>query len=94
MFIKKMYNLRSGIIHGEGFRSTEINGVKYEIDECLEKIIELTRESILQLLKLSISYSGNNKISKICDDIDSAMINKFSKVFPYNFLPIISIINS
>jgi hypothetical protein len=76
LFIKKMYNLRSGIIHGEGFRSTEINGVKYEIDECLEKIIELTRESILQLLKLSISYSGNNKISKICDDIDSAMINK------------------
>ena len=76
LFIKKMYNLRSGIIHGEGFRSTEINGVKYEIEDCLEKIIRLTRESILQFLKLSIIYTGNNKISKICDYIDLAMINK------------------
>lgn len=76
LFTKKVYNLRSGIIHGEGLRSTEINGKKYSFDEILVQLVDLTRKSILNYLKLVNHYSGNRKMAKICDDIDAALINK------------------
>ena len=76
LFTKKIYNLRSGIVHGEELRNTEINGQKYTLDEILEKLVNLTRKSILIYLKLVNNYSGNNKIDKICEDIDKALINK------------------
>lgn len=75
-FTKKVYNIRSGIVHGEGLRSNEINGKKYTLDEILTKLIELNRESILTFLKLVNFYSGKNKIDQICDDIDKALINR------------------
>ena len=86
MFIKKVYHLRSGIVHGEGLRNTEINGIKYTLDEILEKLVDLTRQTILIYLKLVGNYSGNNKINKICDDIDRALMNKsFLKEFQTKF---------
>mgnify|MGYP006928204927 CR=1 FL=1 len=86
VFIKKVYNLRSGIVHGDGLRNTEINGKKYTLDEILEKLVDLTRQTILIYLKLVGNYSGNNKINKICDDIDRALINKsFLKEFQLKF---------
>jgi hypothetical protein len=82
IFVKKVYNLRSGIVHGDGLRNTEINGKKFTLDEILEKLIDLTRKAILIYIKLVRNYSGNNKIHKICDDIDRALINKsFLKEF-------------
>ena len=85
-FIKKTYNLRSGIVHGDGLRNTEINGKKYTLDEILEKLVDLTRQAILIYLKLVTHYSGNNKINNICDDIDRALINKsFLKEFQSKF---------
>jgi len=86
IFIKKVYNLRSGIVHGDGLRSTEINGKKYTLDEILVKLVDLTRQSLLTYLKLVTHYSGNNKINKICDDLDRALINKtFLKKFQTKF---------
>jgi len=67
-FTKKMYSLRSGIVHGS----------KENImpDESLEKIIKLVRKSIHLYLKLANSYSGGGKITTICDDIDAGLVNK------------------
>ena len=87
VFVKKVYNLRSGIVHGDGLRNTEINGKKYTLNEILEKLVDLTRQAILIYLKLVKNYSGNNKIHKICDDIDRALINKsFLKEFQLKFI--------
>jgi len=76
LFTKKVYNLRSGIIHGEDLRSTEINGKTYTLEEILNKLVDLTRELILVYLKLVNKYSGKKKNEKICEDIDKALINK------------------
>jgi hypothetical protein len=76
LFMRKMYNLRSGIVHGEGIRNTEINGKKYEMDDIRQKIIKLVRESILCYLKLVRKYSGSKKVEKICNDIDLALLDK------------------
>jgi len=81
LFTKKMYGLRSGIVHGEGMRNTEINGKKYTIDESIEKIVKLVRMSIYLFLRLASNYSGGGKIEKICDDIDKALINKKNQRF-------------
>ena len=86
IFIKKVYNLRSGIIHGDSLRSTEINGKKYTLDEILIKLVDLTRKAILIYLKLVNHYSGNNKINNICNDLDRGLINKtFLKKFQSKF---------
>ena len=76
LFIKKVYNIRSGIVHGDGIRNTEINGKKYSLDDIILKLVDLARESLLIYLKLANQYSGNNKVEKICDEIDMALINK------------------
>jgi hypothetical protein len=76
LFMKKMYNLRSGVVHGDGIRNTEINGKKYEIEDIREKIISLVRESIRKYLILSRKFSGNKKVEKICDEIDLALLDK------------------
>jgi len=67
-FTKKMYSLRSGIVHGSKENIMH--------DESLEKIIKLVRKSIHLYLKLANSYSGGGKITTICDDIDAALVNK------------------
>ncbi len=76
LFVKKVYNIRSGIVHGDGIRNTEINGKQYSLDDIILKLVDLARESILIYLKLANQYSGNNKVEKICDDLDRALINK------------------
>tara|TARA_Y100000590_G_C15742527_1_gene1020790 strand:- start:1848 stop:3188 length:1341 start_codon:yes stop_codon:yes gene_type:complete len=76
LFMKKMYNLRSGVVHGDGIRNTEINGKKYEIDDIRDKIISLVRESLRRYLVLSSKFSGNKKVEKICDEIDLALLDK------------------
>ena len=75
-FLKEGYNLRSGLVHGEGNREFVINGKKLSLDKICEKLEELTRESIKIYLKLIRSYSGNRKNKKIIDDIDSSLINR------------------
>ncbi len=85
-FTKKVYNMRSGIVHGEGLRSTEINGKMYTLDEIIEKLIQMNRQSILIFIKLANHYNENNKIDKISDDIDKALINRnFLKEFRTKF---------
>lgn len=76
LFAKKAYNVRSGIVHGEDLRSTEINGKTYTLEEILNKLVNLTRELILIYLKLVNKYSGKKKNEKICEDIDKALMNK------------------
>jgi hypothetical protein len=86
VFTKKVYSLRSGIVHGEGLRPTEINGKNYTLNEIVDKLVDLTQKSILVYLKLVTQYSGKNKIDKICDDIDRSLINKiFFKEFQSKF---------
>jgi len=46
------------------------------LDDIILKLVDLARESILIYLKLANQYSGNNKVEKICDEIDMALINK------------------
>lgn len=75
-FIKKVYNLRSGIVHGEGLRTTEIDGKKYSLDEIIQKLIELNRKSLLVYIRLVNRYTETNKIDKISDDIDKSLINR------------------
>ena len=75
-FTKKVYNMRSGIVHGEGLRSTEINGKTYTLDEIIQKLVQLNRQSILVFIKLVTHYDENNKIDKISDDIDKSLINR------------------
>lgn len=75
-FIKKVYSLRSGIVHGDELRSTEINGKQYEIDEIIDKLITLTQKSIIMYSKLIHHYDGKKKIEKIYDDIDIGLINR------------------
>lgn len=75
-FSKKVYNMRSGIVHGEGLRSNEINGKKYTLDEIIQKLVSLNRQSIMIFMKLVNRYSENNKNEKICEDIDKALINR------------------
>jgi|APSaa5957512535_1039671.scaffolds.fasta_scaffold10290_3 hypothetical protein len=75
-FIKKVYNMRSGIVHGEGLRSNEINGKIYTLDEIIEKLIQMNRHSIMIFMKLVNHYNENNKIDRISDDIDKALINR------------------
>lgn len=75
-FLKEGYNLRSGLVHGEGNREFVINGKKLSLDKICEKLEGLTRESIKIYLKLIRSYSGNRKNKKIIDDIDSSLINR------------------
>jgi len=85
-FSKKVYNMRSGIVHGEGLRSNEINGKKYSLDEIIQKLVNLNRQSLMIFMKLVNHYSENNKIDKISEDIDKALINrKFLKEFKLKF---------
>jgi len=81
-FMKKAYSLRSGIVHGEELRNTEINGKNYTVDEIIKKLIILTQKSIVIYSELINHYDGKKKIEKIYDDIDRALINKlFLKKF-------------
>jgi hypothetical protein len=82
IFLKKAYSLRSGLVHGEELRNTEINGKNYTIDEIIDKLIILIQKSIVIYSELINHYDGKKKIEKIYEDIDLALINKlFFKKF-------------
>ena len=86
IFAKKMYNLRSRIVHGEEIENTEINGIQYTCDELLERLVNIARKSVLIYLQLLPQYSGNKKIDQIADDLDKAIINRnFLKEFRTKF---------
>jgi hypothetical protein len=86
IFAKKMYNLRSRIVHGEEIENTEINGIQYTYDELLERLVNIARKSVLIYLQLLPQYSGNKKIDQIADDLDKAVINRnFLKEFRTKF---------
>ena len=86
IFAKKVYNIRSKIVHGEEIENTEINGKKYTYDELLERLVDMARKSILIYLQLLPQYSGNKKIDQIADDLDKAVINRlFLKKFQTSF---------
>lgn len=76
IFAKKMYNLKSRIVHGEEIENIEINGIQYTYDELLERLVNIARKSVLIYLQLLPQYSGNKKIDQIADDLDKAVINR------------------
>ena len=86
IFVKKVYNLRSRIVHGEDPKNTEINGIQYTYDELLERLVIIARRSVLIYLQLLPLYSGNKKIDQIADDLDKAVINRlFLKKFQTSY---------
>ena len=86
IFAKRMYNIRSKIVHGEEIENTEINGKKYTYDELLERLVGMARKSVLIYLQLLPLYSGNEKRVQIGDDLDKAVINRlFLKKFQTSF---------
>lgn len=86
IFVKKVYNIRSRIVHGEDPKNTEINGIEYTYDELLERLVIIARRSVLIYLQLLPLYSGNKKIDQIADDLDKAVINRlFLKKFQTSY---------
>jgi len=75
-FLKKAYNFRSGLIHGEGKREIEIEQKRFTIKEICSLLEEITRDSIKKYLKLINHYTGKNKNEKIIQDIDMSIINR------------------
>jgi len=85
-FTKKVYNMRSGIVHGEGLRSNEIDGKIYTLDEIIQKLIQINRQSIIIFIKIVTHYTSNNKIDQISEDIDKSLINRnYLKEFQLKF---------
>ena len=75
-FLKKAYNFRSGLVHGEYDREITINGKILKSDEVCKLLEKITRDSIKKYLKLINHYSGNGKNKKIIKDIDNSIINR------------------
>lgn len=75
-FINSAYNIRSGIVHGDGIRSKKIMGKEFTLDDISSKLEEITRISIRRFLNLIKYYDGNKINEKIVDDIDVGLINR------------------
>ena len=75
-FLKFVYNLRSGLVHGEGVRNLKYNGKNMPIEDVSRLLEEYTRSSIKVFLKLINSYNDNEKNKKIASDIDISLINR------------------
>ena len=73
-FLKKGYNIRSGLVHGDSTR--DLPSKISSLEEFCNILEELTRESIKIYLKLIIPYSGKEKNKKIINDIDLSLINR------------------
>lgn len=72
-FMRQSYNLRSGIVHGEGVRKFAIDDKSFEIVEITSQLESITRKAIKKMLNLIKSYKNQNEI---LDDIDIAMFNR------------------
>lgn len=75
-FLKKAYNFRSGLVHGEGKREILIDEKSLDIEEISSLLEKITRESIKKYLKLINHYTGKNKNKQIIQDIDNSIINR------------------
>jgi len=75
-FLKKAYNFRSGLVHGESDREIKIDEKILKAPEVCKLLEEITRESIKKYLKLINHYSGKNKNKKIIEEIDESIINR------------------
>lgn len=75
-FIKKAYNLRSGLVHGEGNRGLQVDGKTLSVNDVSEILEDITRNSIKKYLKLIKHYSGTEKNTKIIQDIDTSLVNR------------------
>lgn len=75
-FINSAYNIRSGIVHGDGIRSKEIMGKEFSLEEISSRLEEITRISIRRILSLIKFYEGNRINEKIVDEIDVGLINR------------------
>lgn len=72
-FMRQSYNLRSGIVHGEGLRKFVIDEKSFDIDEITAQLESITRKAIKKMLNLINSYENQNKI---LDEIDLSMFNR------------------
>ena len=75
-FINSAYNIRSGIVHGDGIRSKVIMGKEFSLEGISSRLEEITRISIRKMLSLIKFYEGNRSNEKIVDDIDIGLINR------------------
>jgi len=75
-FLNAAYNIRSGIVHGEGIRSKQIMNKEYTLDEISSKLEEITRISIRKMLNLTKHFAGKKQSGKIIDAIDVGLINR------------------
>lgn len=75
-FIKKAYNFRSGLVHGEGNRKLNFDGKQLSVDEVSNILETVNRNSIKKFLKLIKFYSTKEKNKEIIQDIDSSLVNR------------------
>ncbi len=75
-FLKKAYNFRSGLVHGDGKREMMMYGKSVSMEEVSSLLEKIVRESIKKYLKLINHYSEKNKIEQISQDIDNSIINR------------------
>ena len=75
-FLKFVYNLRSGLVHGEGVRNLKYDGKIMSVEDVSHSLEECARSSIKVFLKLINYYNGNDKNNKIVSDIDASLINR------------------
>ena len=75
-FLKFVYNLRSGLVHGEGVRNLKHDGKIMSVEDVSHSLEECARSSIKVFLKLINYYNGNDKNNKIVSDIDASLINR------------------
>lgn len=72
-FMRQAYNLRSGIVHGEGVRKFTIDGKSYDLNDITVQLESVTRKAIKKILNLMNSYENQNQI---LDDLDLATFNR------------------
>ena len=75
-FLKFAYNLRSGLVHGEGLRKLKFKGNELTLESISNTLEEYARNSIRIFLKLINAYNGQDKNNLICSEIDASILNR------------------
>ena len=71
--MRESYNLRSGIVHGEGERKFVIDGKNYSHEEIADILDNLTRDAIQRVLNLIIVYGKQKHLLK---ELDLSLFNR------------------